>query len=46
MGLKEDIIRSAIRIGIGRFNTKKDIMLAVEEIVKTAKLIRNANCNI
>ena len=46
MGLKEDIIRSAMRIGIGRFNTKKDIMLAVEEIVKTAKLIRNANCNI
>ena len=46
MGLKEDIIRSAIRIGIGRFNTEKDVILAVEEIVKAAKLVRNVNCNI
>ena len=46
MGLKEDIIRSAMRIGIGRFNTEKDVILAVEEIVKAAKLVRNVNCNI
>jgi len=46
MGLKEDIIRSAMRIGIGRFNTEKDVILAVEEIVKAAKIVRNVNCNI
>ena len=40
MGLSDDIVNSALRIGIGRFNSKKDILLAVEEIIKVAKKIR------
>ena len=37
MGLSDDIVNSALRIGIGRFNSKKDIILAVEEIIKVAQ---------
>ena len=40
MGLSDDIVNSALRIGIGRFNSKKDILLAVEEIIKVAQKIR------
>ncbi len=40
MGLSDDIVNSALRIGIGRFNSKKDILRAVEEIIKVAKKIR------
>ena len=37
MGLKDNIIRSAIRIGFGRFTTKKDTINAAKEIIKVAK---------
>ena len=40
MGLKDDIINSALRIGFGRFTTKKMLIIAVEEIIKVAKKIR------
>lgn len=40
MGLEDVIIRSALRIGMGRFNTKKDAILASREIIKVAKKIR------
>ena len=40
MGLKDNIIRSALRIGLGRFTTKRDATIAVEEIIKVAKEIR------
>ena len=40
MGLKENIIRSALRIGFGRFSTKKDAFNAANEIIKAAKEIR------
>ena len=40
MGLSDDIVNSALRIGIGRFNSKKEILLAVEEIIKVAQKIR------
>ena len=40
MGLEDVIIRSALRIGLGRFNTKKDAILASREIIKVAKKIR------
>ena len=40
MGLSKDIVNSSIRIGIGRFNTQKDIDYAVKEITETVKKIR------
>ena len=47
MGLNDNVIRCALRIGLGRFTTKKDTMLAVKEIIKVAKEIRkNAISNI
>ena len=41
MGLKEDIAKSALRIGLGRFTTKSDIINAVNEITTVAKEIKN-----
>ena len=41
MGLKEDIAKSALRIGLGRFTTKSDIINAVNEITAVAKEIKN-----
>ncbi len=47
MGLKDNIIRSAIRVGLGRFTTKKDTSNAAKEIIKVAMEIRkNAISNI
>ena len=40
MGLNDNIIRSALRIGLGRFTTKLEIKIAAEEIIKVAKTIR------
>ena len=41
MGLKEYIAKSALRIGLGRFTTKSDIINAVNEITTVAKEIKN-----
>ena len=40
MGLQDNIIKTALRIGLGRFSTKKDINNATNEIIKVAKEIR------
>ena len=40
MGLKDNIVRSALRIGFGRFSTKNDALSAAKEIIKVAKEIR------
>ncbi len=40
MGLKDNIISSALRIGFGRFTTKKDSIIALKEIIKVAKEIK------
>ena len=40
MGLEKEIVEASFRIGIGRFNTKREIDIAVEEIVKLAKKMR------
>ncbi len=40
MGLEKEIIESSLRIGIGRFNYKKDLDIAVKEIVNLVKIMR------
>ena len=40
MGLKDNIVRAALRIGFGRFSTKNDALSAAKEIIKVAKEIR------
>ena len=40
MGLEKEIVEASFRIGIGRFNTKREIDIAVEEIVKLTKKMR------
>ena len=47
MGLKDNIIRSALRIGFGRYTSKKDTTMAAKEIIKVANELRkNVNSNI
>ena len=38
IGLNKVMSNSAIRIGIGRLNTKKDIEIAAENIIRAVKL--------
>ena len=38
IGLSTDLCNSSIRIGIGRFNTKKEITIAAEAIIKAVKM--------
>jgi cysteine desulfurase len=40
LGLDEDTTHYAIRIGIGRFNTKEEIMKTIEKIINAIKLIK------
>ena len=40
LGLNEDTTHYAIRIGIGRFNTKEEIMKTIEKIINAIKLIK------
>ena len=37
IGLNKKNIQSSIRIGIGRFNTKKDILVAADNIIEVVK---------
>ncbi|MAV93851.1 MAG: IscS subfamily cysteine desulfurase [Candidatus Marinimicrobia bacterium] len=37
IGLNKQLIQSSIRIGIGRFNTKDEILIAAENIIRTVK---------
>ena len=37
IGLSKRLIQSSIRIGIGRFNTKNEILIAADNIIKTVK---------
>jgi len=37
IGLNKQLIQSSIRIGIGRFNTKDEILIAAENIISTVK---------
>ena len=40
MGLEDSIIKSAVRIGVGRFTTKNDINIAIREIINIVRKIR------
>ena len=40
IGLNEDLVASAIRFGIGRFNTEEEIDYAVEKVVEVVKKLR------
>ena len=40
MGLSKEVINSSIRIGIGRYNTKKDINDAIKDITDTVNKLR------
>ena len=37
MGLSKEVVNSSIRIGIGRYTTKKDINNAIKDITETVK---------
>jgi len=37
IGLNKQLIQSSIRIGIGRFNTEDEMLIAAENIIKTVK---------
>ncbi len=40
MGLSKEVVNSSIRIGIGRYTTKKDINNAIKDITDTVKTLR------
>ena len=40
MGLPKEVVNSSIRIGIGRYTTKKDIVNAIKDITDTVKKLR------
>jgi len=40
LGLDEDTTHYAIRIGIGRFNNKKEIKFTLQKIVSTVDLLK------
>ena len=41
MGLKKSMVESSIRIGISKFNTRKDIDKAIDDIYKTVMRLKN-----
>jgi cysteine desulfurase len=41
LGLSEDRVRSSLRFGIGRFNTKAEIDLAVQLISKAYRKLKS-----
>lgn len=41
MGRSDDLIRSSLRFGLGRFNTAEEIEFAVERVVETVERLRN-----
>ena len=40
MGLEKNIVESSLRVGIGRFNSKRDINKAVQDIYQTVNFLR------
>jgi cysteine desulfurase len=40
LGLSEDVARSSLRFGLGRFNTAADVEFAVERVVSTVRKLR------
>ena len=40
MGLNENIVRSSMRIGMGRFTTKQEVRIAADEIIKVSEEIK------
>ncbi|NOY30310.1 MAG: cysteine desulfurase [Planctomycetes bacterium] len=40
LGMDDDLARSSLRFGLGRFNTEKDIDLAIEAVADTARQLR------
>ncbi len=45
LGMTEDLARSSLRIGLGRFNTESDIDLAIEAIATGIKNLRKLGTN-
>jgi len=42
IGLQENLIRTSLRFGIGRFNTEEEVDFAIEKITAAVKKIRNS----
>lgn len=40
IGLSDELAKSSIRIGLGRFNTEEEINYVIDEVIKTVKQIR------
>ena len=40
IGLSHDEANHTLRIGLGRFNTKEDIQIASEQIIKAARTLK------
>ncbi|NOY42914.1 MAG: cysteine desulfurase [Planctomycetes bacterium] len=45
LGMTEDLARSSLRVGLGRFNTESDIDLAIEAIATGIKNLRKLGSN-
>jgi cysteine desulfurase len=43
LGLRDDLARASIRIGLGRFTTQADVDLAIDVIAKQVAALRQAN---
>jgi cysteine desulfurase len=41
LGLSEDLTRSSLRFGLGRFNTQAEVQFAVECVSQTVKKLRS-----
>jgi cysteine desulfurase len=40
LGLSEDLARSTLRFGLGRFNTQQDVDLAVDDVATAVTRLR------
>lgn len=40
LGLSDDLVRSSLRFGLGRFNTEEDVDFAIQAVAKTVRRLR------
>ena len=43
LGVREDLVRSSIRFGLGRFNSEEDVEIAAKLIVETVRRLRKSS---